>query len=310
MEFRKLMAFGNSSFIVSVPKAWIEKNRLKKGDVLLVEQKPNELILSSKDVSERKKLSEVTVNPEGKNFDEFKTEIVSLYVNNYDVITVVNVSDAAAVKDIFRNLVGMEVVEETATKIVAKDLLDIQEVSLENIIRRIDIIIRSMLTDSVGLDFKNAESVMGRDKEVNRLSLLGFRTARAATDNPRLLKLFNTSYWNVMISKQVITCLERFADQVKRIIRESKEVDKAWKEDALKLMKTISENYSQVMKVYYEKDRQAAFKTETKVRLILKDCLKLLEKHPSVAVAVMTQYFEHTVGSMKGILRTVMEYEL
>ena len=48
MEYRKLMAFGNSSFIVSVPKAWVEKNRLKKGDVLMVEQKPNELILAPK----------------------------------------------------------------------------------------------------------------------------------------------------------------------------------------------------------------------------------------------------------------------
>ncbi len=310
MDFRKLMAFGNSSFIVSVPKAWVEKNRLKKGDVLLVEQKPNELILSAKDISERKKLNEVTVNPEGKNFDEFKTEVVSLYVNNYDVITVVNVSDAAAVKDIFRNLVGMEVVEETATKIVAKDLLDIQEVSLENVIRRIDIIIRSMLIDSIGLDFKNAESVLGRDKEVNRLSLLGFRTARAATDNPRLLKLFNTSYWNVMLSKQIIASLERFADQVKRIIRASKGVDKSWKDDALKLMKAISDNYSHVMKIYYEKDKQATFKAETKVRLILQDCLRLLEKHPNVNAAVMTEYFEHSVGSMKGILRVIMEYEL
>lgn len=310
MDFRKLMAFGNSSFIVSVPKAWVEKNRLKKGDVLLVEQKPNELILSAKDVSERKKLNEVTVNPDGKSFDEFKTEVVSLYVNNYDIITVVNVTDSAAVKDIFRNLVGMEVVEETATKIVAKDLLDIQEVSLENVIRRIDIIIRSMLIDSVGLDFKNSESVLGRDKEVNRLSLLGFRTARAATDNPRLLKLFNTSYWNVMLSKNVIANLERFADQVKRLLRASKGLDKSLKEDALKLMKSVSENYSQVMKVYYEKDRQAAFKMETKVRLVLKECRKLIEKHPNVNAAVMTEYFEHSVGSMKGILRVIMEYEL
>ncbi len=310
MDFRKLMAFGNSSFIVSVPKAWIEKNRLKKGDVLLVEQKPNELILSAKDISERKKLNEVTVNPEGKSVDEFKTEVVSLYVNNYDIITVVNVTDSATVKDIFRNLVGMEIVEETATKIVAKDLLDIQEVSLENVIRRIDIIIRSMLTDSVGLDFNNAESVLGRDKEVNRLSLLGFRTARAATDNPRLLKLFNTSYWNVMLSKNVIASLERFADQVKRLLRASKSLDKGLKEDALKIMKTISENYSQVMKVYYEKDRQAAFKMETKVRLVLKDCRRLIEKHPNVNSAIMTEYFEHSVGSMKGVLRVIMEYEL
>src|SRR3990167_8755448 len=180
MEFRKLMAFGNSSFIVSVPKAWVEKNRLKKGDVLIVEQKPNEIILSAKDEGERRKFNEVTVNPDGKTFDEFKTEITSLYVNNYDIITVVNVKDPAAVKEIFRYLVGMEVVEETASKIVAKDLLDIQEVSLENIVRRVDIIIRSMMTDCMELNPENAESVIGRDKEVNRLSLLGFRTARAA----------------------------------------------------------------------------------------------------------------------------------
>ena len=39
-EFRKLMAFGNSSYVVSVPKAWVEKNRLKKGDVLVVDERP------------------------------------------------------------------------------------------------------------------------------------------------------------------------------------------------------------------------------------------------------------------------------
>ncbi|MBI2664904.1 phosphate uptake regulator PhoU [Candidatus Woesearchaeota archaeon] len=311
MEFRKLMAFGNSSFIVSVPKAWVEKNRLKKGDVLLVEQKPNELILSAKDSSERRKINEVTINPEGKTPEEFKTEIISLYVNNYDIITVVGVKDHEATKSIFRSLVGMEIVEETATKIVAKDLLDIQEVSLDNIVRRIDIIIRSMLTDARELDVKNADSVINRDTEVNRLSLLGFRTAKAATDNPRLLKLFNTNYWNVMLAKQIITYLERFADQIKRIIRTAKEnkLDGKARSDILKLLLSVQENYIQVMKIHYEKNRQAAFKAETTTRALLKECDAILRKYPEVPIVRIIEYFQHTVGSMKGILRNVMEYE-
>ena len=311
MEFRKLMAFGNSSFIVSVPKAWVEKNKLKKGDVLQVEQKPSELILTLKDSGERRRRNEVTINPEGKSFEEFKTEITSLYINNYDLITVVNVSDANAVKEIFRNLVGMEIVEETATKIVAKDLLDIQEVSLTNIIRRIDIIIRSMLTDSRELETSNADSVIGRDKEVNRLSLLGFRTAKAATDNPRLLKLFNTNYWNVMLAKQIITYLERFADQIKRIVRTLKKekFDKKVYGEIMKLLKSVSENYGAVMKIFYEKDKQSAFKAETTTRALLKDCDALMERYPNFLVARTIEYFRHSVGSMKGILRSIMEYE-
>lgn len=311
MEYRKLMAFGNSSFIMSLPKAWVEKNRLKKGDVLMLEQKPNELIISSKDESERKRVNEITVNPEGKTDEEFKTEIVSVYVNNFDLITVVNVKDPDTVKELFRSLVGMEIVEETSTKIVAKDLLDIQEVSLEHVIRRVDIIIRSMLIDAVDLDVKNVDSILGRDKEVNRLSLLGFRTARAATENPRLLKLFNTTYWNVLLSKQVITYLERYADQIKRILRTVKndKIDKKLRVDIIKLMKTSNENYIQVMKLYYGKDRQGAIKAETDIRGLLKECDILLRKYPNVTVSKLIEYFQHMVGSMKGVLRNVMEQE-
>ena len=311
MEFRKLMAFGNSSYIVSVPKPWVEKNRLKKGDMLMIEQKPNELIVSSKDQSERRKISHATVNPEGKTFDEFKTEITSLYVNNYDVIAVINVKDPNQVKKVFRNLAGMEIVEETVTKIVAKDLLDVQEVSLENVIRRMDLMARSMLADSAELDVKNSDSVVGRDIEVNRLSLLGFRTARAATDNPRLLKLFNTTYWNIMLAKQMILYLERFADQVKRIIRTAKEskIDGKLKKGVLKLMEKVSGNYNSVMKIYHETDRQAAFKAETTTRALFKDCHLLLESHPNVTAAKFVEYFEYSIGSMKNILRIVMEYE-
>ena len=46
MEFRKLIAFGKTSFVMSIPKAWVVKNNLKKGDLLSLEEDKDHLIIS------------------------------------------------------------------------------------------------------------------------------------------------------------------------------------------------------------------------------------------------------------------------
>lgn len=312
MEFRKLMAFGNSSFVVSVPKNWVEKNRLKKGDVLVVDERPTELIFASKDSSERREFKEAVIGASGKSVQEIKTEITSLYVNNFDIIVVTDVGDAVkGIKEIFHGLVGMEIVEETTTKLVAKDMLDIKEVSMANIVRRVDIILRSMLEDAASFSGAEAESVYERDKEVNRLTLLGYRTARAAADNPRLLRLFGTTYWNLMVSKQILTHLERFGDQLKRILRFAKEHGgEAGKfKDFKKLFASIAGHYEAVMKIYYNKDKTQAFKTEVNSKALLKECDRLLEKHNSFAAARIIEYFKYMIVSVSGVLRNNMEQE-
>ncbi|MBI2581218.1 phosphate uptake regulator PhoU [Candidatus Woesearchaeota archaeon] len=313
-EFRKLMACGNSSYVVSVPKAWVEKNRLKKGDVLVVEERPNELIFGSKDSEERRKLREAAISAVNKGEQELKTEVTSLYINNFDIITVTDVGHAAReIKGIFHNLVGMEIVDETTTKIVAKDMLDIKEVSMSNVVRRVDIILRSMLEDARGFSGAEAESVYERDKEVNRLTLLGFRTARAAADNPRLLRLFETTYWNIMVSKQILSHLERLGDQLKRLLRFAKEKEKGAELDKFKefkgLFANIARHYESVMKIYYNRDKSQAFKTETNSKNLLKECDRLLVKYNSVAAARMIEYFKYMIISVSGILRNSMEQE-
>ncbi|MBI2175845.1 phosphate uptake regulator PhoU [Candidatus Woesearchaeota archaeon] len=311
-EFRKLMAFGNSSFVVSVPKDWVEKNRLKKGDILVVDERPNELTFASKDSSERKQVREAAISAAGKGIQEIKTEITALYVNNFDVIMVTEVGAAAKdIKDVFHGLVGMEIMDETTTKIVAKDMLDIKEVSMSNVVRRVDIILRSMLEDSVGFSGAEAESVYERDKEVNRLTLLGFRTARAAANNPRLLRLFETTYWNIMVSKQILSHLERFGDQIKRILRFAKENSKevAKLKGFREIYASIVKHYEAVMKIYYNRDKSQAFKTETNSKTLLKECDRLLVKYNSVAAARMIEYFKYMIISVSGILRNNMEQE-
>ena len=47
MGYRKIIAFGDTSYVVSLPKDWVEKNGLKKGDVVNVIVDENVLKISS-----------------------------------------------------------------------------------------------------------------------------------------------------------------------------------------------------------------------------------------------------------------------
>ncbi|HEX54596.1 MAG TPA: AbrB/MazE/SpoVT family DNA-binding domain-containing protein, partial [Candidatus Altiarchaeales archaeon] len=38
MEYRKLQITGKSTFVISIPKEWIKRNNLRKGDILQIEE--------------------------------------------------------------------------------------------------------------------------------------------------------------------------------------------------------------------------------------------------------------------------------
>ncbi len=44
MEYRKLISFGKNSFVISLPKAWVRHSKLKKGDLIYVEEASDHLM--------------------------------------------------------------------------------------------------------------------------------------------------------------------------------------------------------------------------------------------------------------------------
>ena len=44
INFRKLISFGKGSYILSMPKDWIAKNNLKKGDLISINDDGFELV--------------------------------------------------------------------------------------------------------------------------------------------------------------------------------------------------------------------------------------------------------------------------
>ena len=114
MDVRKIVSFGNSSFVISLPKAWVIKNSLKKGDTVAIEERNSELIVYARDKS-KKEQSSTRIECESKSINELKTMIYAAYVNNYGSISLAGTNiknNSAELKKIIHGLVGMEVVEE------------------------------------------------------------------------------------------------------------------------------------------------------------------------------------------------------
>lgn len=174
IDYRKLIGFSNGSFIVTMPKSWVERHKLKKGDMLGIEEAKDELIFHVGITEHEKEEKSITINAEDKNINWLKAEIVTAYLNNYNTIEIFSKTiyeDAPLFKGIIRNLSGMEIIEQTSNRIVAKDLIDVSSISIQSIIRRIDVITRSMIDDTILCIQGNCEpkSVIHRDADVNRL---------------------------------------------------------------------------------------------------------------------------------------------
>ena len=309
MDIRKIVSFGNSSYVISLPKSWVIKNGLKKGDTLTIEERPYELIMSVMGEG-KKKRRETTINCEGKTTMEIKTEIIAAYVNNSNIITLTgtNIKNISSViKPIIYGLVGVEVIEETASSITVKDFLEISEVSIDDIVRRMDILIKSMLDDTTQSD--NVESIHERDKEVNRLALLAARLFRAAADNPSILKTFNTNYWDLLMSRQVTTQLEHIGDYVKRISRLLKESRKNSNEGTKRIYAQLTARYKEAMKTCYNKDKPSAYKLETDTKRFMYECDRIIEKNRDATTVRIIENLKQMAKAIMYILRTVMEHE-
>jgi phosphate transport system protein len=330
IDVRKLISFGKGSYIISMPKSWIEKNNLKKGDLISINDEGYELTLTAGQEEKKTEATEINIDAKDKDLELLKAEIVSSYLNSYDTITItfdVNNKEAPRIKDIIRNLSGLEIMEQTSTRIVAKNLININEISIKNIIRRMDIITRAMMEDAILCTRGQCtyDSIHHRDVDVNRLYYLGYRVIKNAMKNPRIAKALGTGSWQLHSDTLMILRLEKIADRQKRIARYlcTANLDRATLAELGGIYTDISESYNEVMKAYYNQDRKIAFQIEVENKNKIAPSDRFLEKYTTlhsnsrnrtnnlnlVAVAKIVENLKATKAEIRNIARTVICYE-
>ncbi len=286
IDFRKIIGFGNGGYVVSLPRTWVNKNKLKKGDSLTINEDSGTLTFSVNTEEEKKEEKIITIESGEKKLDRIKAEIVSAYLNNYTIIEVIskkNLTNAVDIKDILRNLAGLEIMEQTSTRMVAKDLISINEISVEGIIRRMDIIVRGMVDDCekcISGDDRY-EDIFQRDADVNRLFYLATRVIKNGLKNPRVAKILNREPHQLNTDSLIVIRLEKIADRQKRIARHIRGVNisKETEKELNMLCSEVKKSYLDVMKAYYTHNRDLAFDIELKNRQLIKNCMEFLDRN-------------------------------
>jgi len=285
MDFRKLIKFGKSSFVVSLPKSWITKNKLKKGDLIGVKINKDELLLSPKLEQRKADPKEITISIDGKNIDQIKREIIPAYINKNNKIKIIGKelkTKAKKVRDILQNLMGLEIVEQTASKIVVKEFLNMDKISISNLIRRMDIITRDMISDSINTFKEDTyENINHRDEDVNRLNYLIFRALKYAIENTEIARTYELSSDEMYKIMRITEYIEKIADETKRIARYLRELElsKAKEKELTKIYSDIKELYLKTMKAFHINDKELAYEAASSKSNLISQCDDYYEKN-------------------------------
>lgn len=229
IETRKVQKTGGSTYIISLPREWIDKHRIQPKDTIGILSQPDGNLLITPYVSSEKLVREKKFDiDEIKNSDFLFRLLVGAYIMGYNIIEVKSSKKIESeIRDTVRNFrkitIGTEIIEETDNNIIIKDLLDPKEMPFEKTIRRMYILANGMHEDALKAletgDKRLAEKVIESDDEIDRLNWLVERQAHIVLRDIILCQKLGISLEDASNYKFISRFLERIADHAVKIAR-------------------------------------------------------------------------------------------
>lgn len=225
VEIRKLQLSGGSTFVISLPKPWIDRNGLARGSPLALHEEGDGsmLLIPRADTPSERRVVDVRV-PDGSPEKHVVRRLIGAYLSGADEIRIVG-GDRAMLRDsvrrLVRNLVGVEIVEETAEALVLQDLVGTAEMDLRKSLTRMHVIALQMFADAVqALSQPGAgRDVAARDDELDRLAWLVSKQVHALLEQPRLAARLNAQPIEALDYLLAARILERMGDHAAKIAR-------------------------------------------------------------------------------------------
>jgi len=221
MDRRKIMALGRSSLVISLPKDWLKKNNLKRGDYILttVEKDSSlKLQLSLQTLKTPKEISlSISVVEEGESI---LRKIIGCYLNGYSLIKLRSAKIFTVEQQRFiRSVMGslyMRIIESTSSIVTLQTLMDESLASVKSGIERMHIITNSMCQDLLKVmkewDVDLARSVVSLEDDVNQFSYFLLRLVRSAAQNPSLANQLELDMIDCLDYQTLIQLIEHIAD--------------------------------------------------------------------------------------------------
>lgn len=229
IETRKVQKTGGSSYIISLPKVWIDKHGVENHDTLGILSQPdgNLLITPQIDTEKMIKIKEIIVD-DIKDDNYLFRILIGAYIMGFSKIIIKSSKKFEPfIRDCIINFtqiaIGPEVVEESNNFIVIKDLLNPTEMPFEKTIKRMYILVHDMHEDAIKAletgDKNLAEEVIKRDNDVDRLHWLIGRQSHIVLRDIILCQKMGLTLEQANHFQQISRFLERVGDHAVRIAK-------------------------------------------------------------------------------------------
>lgn len=271
-EVRKLQETGRASFIVSVPKRWVQDLSLRKGSLIRVSpQQDGSLLLIAGEAAGKQKPSEASIQVEPEQDPQsLARKLIALYMIGLNAV-VLKSRDAKissgirdAVRELVRRkLVGTEIVSESSSEMVLQVLLSYPELSAESTLRRMVTIADQMHRDSVTALCEGrhdlAAQVLKSDDEVDRFSFYIVRLLKQAVEHLQLLREIGLNSPRDCLGYRLIAkSVERVADHASLIAEHAANLQEALTPKLAVRIKELSEFSS----LQFQEASQALFRRD------------------------------------------------
>lgn len=252
MELRKVQEMGGGTQLISLPKAWVRRNKITKGATISLEETPDGRLLISPFSASYNPAKEVKI-PYPPEYPELLiNKVTGAYLLGYDLILLqgedrISYHDRELVKKAVRQLVGLEIVEEDSKSITVQFLPEPSTLEPERIFRRMHMISRGMYVDAITAllesDKDIARAVAHRDEEVNRLYFLLVRLIRSAVLDSRLASRYHLTPIECLDYRVASNILETVGDYSVEFAKNAQKMNEIrWTSGLESQFKTIRES--------------------------------------------------------------------
>ncbi len=217
---------GEGTILVSLPKAWVRKNGIRKGDTLAVEELSARKLIVRPYEGSQDEPKQIAIDYPGDDLSQVTNNVTGAYLLGYDVIRVAGSKviareDRAGIKATIGRLVGLEIMDEDSKRISMQFLLEPTVIVPEKVVRRMSGLLDGMLRDTAEAlakgDPKLLALVSERDDEVDRLYFLLVRATRAAIVRPEVAEGYGLSPVDLLDYRVLASFLESVGDAVSEL---------------------------------------------------------------------------------------------
>lgn len=272
---RKLQISGGSTYIVSIPRSWVEMMSLKAGDsVSMVKNENNSLtVFPASDGTNGEQAASIVVGPNDSD-ESIRRKIVAMYLAGYKSITItargirLGPGQINAVRSFARSsMIGTEIIESSPECITIKTLTRLPEMTFDVALLRMATMTidthQEALEALEAADTEYADEVVKLDDEIDRFTFYMLRNLTMAVGDAGLLRAMSLEGpADCLYYRTVVSRIERIADHAtliaKRVKYLTEHIDPDIVDRTKQLSRSVMEMFSRAIDAMIRADYGAA----------------------------------------------------